>query len=149
MVGQHARNVLRWLVSHYTRSWFGGDQWAALSRSNWHLKRDPRALILECTFDSFRSVAEFHAPTWAFLVPRDRLASAQRIPLVTCPVFQTHGTADRVVPYKSGQTLFAAANEPKVFVKIPDADHNSPTPLSIYSQIDQFIDEKCPKSTEP
>lgn len=112
-------------------------------------EKSPRALILECTFDSFKSVAKFHAPRWAFLVPDDRLASVQRISLVNCPVFQTHGTADRIVPYKSGQTLFAAANEPKEFVSIPDADHNSPTPLSIYNQIDQFIDQRCPKKKEP
>lgn len=112
-------------------------------------EKRPRALILECTFDSFKSVAKYHAPRWAFLVPDDRLASVQRISLVNCPVFQTHGTADRVVPHKSGQTLFAAANEPKEFVSTPDADHNSPTPLSIYNQIDQFIDQRCPKKVEP
>ena len=109
----------------------------------------PRALILECTFDSFKTVAKQHAPNWAFLVPDDRLASIQRMPLVTCPLFQAHGMADRVVPFESGKALFAAANEPKMFVKLPNADHNTPTPLGMYNQIDRFLDEKCPKGEEP
>jgi len=109
----------------------------------------PRALILECTFDSFKTVAKHHAPRWAFLVPDDRLASIQRISLVTCPLFQAHGTADRVVPFESGEALFAVANEPKMFVKLPYADHNTPAPLGMYMQIDRFIDQKCLKGVRP
>ena len=112
-------------------------------------KEQPRGLILECTFDSFKTVAQHHAPRWAFLVPKDRLNSAETIKLVTCPLFQVHGTADRVVPFSSGQALFAAANEPKFFVKQPNADHNDPSPLSLYMQIDRFLDQKCPKSMAP
>ncbi len=104
----------------------------------------PRGLILECTFDSFKTVAQHHAPRWAFLVPQDRLASVKRIPLVTCPLLQVHGTADRVVPFSSGQALFAAANEPKQFIQLPNADHNTPSPPGLYTQIDRFLDQTCP-----
>lgn len=109
----------------------------------------PRGLILECTFDSFKSVAKHHAPRWAFMVPDDRLASVDRIPLVQCPLFQVHGTADRVVPFESGQSLFEAANEPKFFLTLRQADHNDVSPLKMYSQIDQFLDLKCPKAVAP
>lgn len=103
----------------------------------------PRGLVLECTFDSFQSVAKYHAPTWAFLVPSNRLDSVSRIRNITCPLIQIHGTADRVVPFSMGQTLFEAAAEPKQFVTIPHADHNTPVPLSVYRTIDEFIDSRC------
>ncbi len=109
----------------------------------------PRGLILECTFDSFKSVAKHHAPRWAFLVPDDRLASVQRISLVTCPVYQVHGTADRVVPFESGKSLHDAANEPKFFLTLREADHNDASPLKMYDQIDRFLDQKCPQVIAP
>lgn len=109
----------------------------------------PRGLILECTFDSFKTVAKHHAPRGAFLVPEDRLASVKRIPNVQCPLFQAHGTADRVVPFECGQTLFTAANEPKFFYTLRGADHNTPSPGKLYDQIDLFLDQKCPQPARP
>lgn len=109
----------------------------------------PRGLILECTFDSFKTVAKHHAPRWAFLVPEDRLASVQKIPQVQCPLFQVHGTADRVVPFACGQTLHAAANEPKFFYTLRGADHNTPSPGKLYDQIALFLDQKCPRPAKP
>ncbi len=109
----------------------------------------PRGLILECTFDSFKTVAKHHAPRWAFLVPEDRLASVKRIPDVQCPLFQVHGTADRVVPFTCGQTLYEAANEPKFFYTLRGADHNTASPGKLYDQIDLFLDQKCPRTAMP
>lgn len=100
-------------------------------------------LVLECTFDSFKSVATHHAPAWAFAVPAQRLNSISRIREIACPLIQLHGTADRVVPFQMGQALFEAAAQPKQFVEIPDADHNSPVPPAIYQMIDEFIDLRC------
>ena len=100
----------------------------------------PRGLVLESTFDSFRSVAAHHAPNWAFLVPPRRLDSVSLIAKIYCPLMQIHGTADRVVPFHMGRTLFEAAAEPKQFVPIPRADHNSPVPQEIYGMIDRFLD---------
>lgn len=100
----------------------------------------PRGLVLQSTFDSFHSVAKHHAPHWAFLVRPNRFDSVSRIREVSCPLLMIHGTADRVVPYPMGQTLFAAAAEPKQFVTIPGIDHNSPVPDSVYLSIDQFLD---------
>lgn len=102
-----------------------------------------RGLVLECTFDSFKSVATHHAPAWAFAVPAQRLNSISRIREIACPLLQIHGTADRVVPFPMGQALFEAAVQPKQFVEIPGADHNSPVPPSIYRMIDEFIDRRC------
>jgi fermentation-respiration switch protein FrsA (DUF1100 family) len=35
-----------------------------------------------------------------------------------------HGEQDDIVPFELGERLFAAAREPKRFVRIPGADHN-------------------------
>jgi fermentation-respiration switch protein FrsA (DUF1100 family) len=40
-------------------------------------------------------------------------------------LLQSHGTADRTIPFASGEKLFQAANEPKSFIKIPGADHDN------------------------
>ncbi len=103
----------------------------------------PHGLILESTFDSFKTVALHHSPRWGSFVPEDRLASVRHIPLVKCPLFQVHGTADRVVPFELGQALYKAANDPKLFVKLTGADHNTPRPLEMYTQIDRFLDQTC------
>ena len=42
------------------------------------------------------------------------------------PLLQSHGTADRLIPFAMGRQLFEAANEPKQFIAIPGGDHNDP-----------------------
>ncbi|HUY68113.1 MAG TPA: alpha/beta hydrolase, partial [Alphaproteobacteria bacterium] len=42
-----------------------------------------------------------------------------------------HGMIDRVIPIKFGRRLYAAANEPKEALWVPDAGHNDVyTPLT-------------------
>jgi len=42
--------------------------------------------------------------------------------------------------YPLGQRLFAAANEPKQFVRIEGGDHNDPQPDSYYEVLAAFLD---------
>ncbi len=42
---------------------------------------------------------------------------------VAMPWLMVHGDADEVVPLEEGEQMFAAANEPKEFRVIPNADH--------------------------
>jgi uncharacterized protein len=52
--------------------------------------------------------------------------SASRwIAAVKVPVMIAHGDADRYIPLSNGEQLFAAAQEPKLFYKIPGASHDS------------------------
>jgi uncharacterized protein len=40
------------------------------------------------------------------------------------PFFAAHGDRDEIVPYELGERLFAAAPEPKRFLRVPGAGHN-------------------------
>jgi uncharacterized protein len=52
--------------------------------------------------------------------------SARRwIAAVKVPVMIAHGDADRYIPLSNGEQLFAAAQEPKLFYKIPGASHDT------------------------
>jgi hypothetical protein len=99
-----------------------------------------RGLILQSTFSSVKDVAAFHYPKLSWLVPANKLNSASLIPKYEGPVLQSHGNADRVVPYTSGKKLFEAANEPKQWVTIPGGDHNDAQTPEYYKTLDAFIE---------
>lgn len=70
----------------------------------------PSGLILRSPFSS---IADAGAERFPWLpvraLLRDRFPSTEYIPQVTCPILMIHGTADRIVSYRLGQKLFAAA----------------------------------------
>jgi fermentation-respiration switch protein FrsA (DUF1100 family) len=102
-------------------------------------EKRPRGLILESTFSSLKDVAAHHYPSLAWLVPTDKLNSVGKIARYKGPLLQSHGDADRTVPYTLGRKLFAVAHEPKSFVTITGADHNDPQSAEYYAKLDQFI----------
>ena len=53
-----------------------------------------------------------------------RFPSFERIAEIRVPLLAIHGDQDEVVPFDLGERLFAAANEPKRFVRVPGATHN-------------------------
>lgn len=87
-------------------------------------RHDHRALVLIYTFTSLPAAAKSHfpfLPTHTLMRTRfDNLAKIGRCPR---PVFFVHGTADNVVPFAHSERLYAAANEPKHFVRIDGAGH--------------------------
>jgi fermentation-respiration switch protein FrsA (DUF1100 family) len=84
-----------------------------------------RGLILESTFSSLREAALAHYPRpLVNALVADRLNSAALIPKYRGPLLQSHGDADRIVPFALGRALFDAAHEPKTFVTLPGGDHN-------------------------
>jgi fermentation-respiration switch protein FrsA (DUF1100 family) len=99
----------------------------------------PRGLILQSTFSSLRDIAQVHYPELAWLVPRNKLDSASRVAAFRGPMLQSHGKADRTIPFSSGERLFRAANEPKQFVAIEDAGHNNWLTDAYLKQLDAFI----------
>ncbi len=52
-----------------------------------------------------------------------RHCSPERIAALGRPLLVVHGTADTIVPISEGERIFEAANHPKWFAAIPDADH--------------------------
>lgn len=91
----------------------------------------PAGVVLRSTFNSLVDVAAWHYPwlpvRWVLV---DRYPSDQRIPHVTSPILQIHGTDDTIVPIGLARRLFEAApasaanGMAKELVVIPGADHN-------------------------
>lgn len=99
---------------------------------------DVGAIVLEAPFSSAVDVA---ASAYWFLPVRwllkDRYDSISKIDRVRSPIFILHGERDRIVPIRLGRRLFAAANEPKEAMFMPEAGHND---LPVHGSI-QFVIE--------
>lgn len=87
-------------------------------------ERPVGGLILDAPFTS---AAEVGAAVYPFAPVRwlmkDPFRSDLRIGRVHAPLLVIHGEADRIVPIKFGERLFALANEPKRFVRFADGNH--------------------------
>ena len=99
-----------------------------------------RGLVLESTFSSLRDIASHHYPRLAWLVPADKLDSVSQIARYNGPLLQSHGDADRTIPYALGWRLFEAAKGVKQFVRMPGRDHNDRLPADYLRQLDRFIE---------
>ena len=87
------------------------------------VRHNHRALVLMCTFNKLPAAAKARfpfLPTHTFM--RNRFDSLSKIKKCTRPLFVAHGTLDRTVPFWQGQELFAAANEPKEFLRLGRVD---------------------------
>ena len=75
-----------------------------------------------------------------------RMANEAKIGRVRCPVLITHGTADDVVPFEQGERLFAAANEPKQFIRLEGHGHPPPNQTDFYEAVRRFLASMSPGS---
>jgi uncharacterized protein len=91
-----------------------------------------RAVILDSTFSSYRSIARRKLGelwlTWPLQYPLSLLFPDSRSPRryiakLGVPLLMLHGDADDVVPLAEGKALFAAASEPKELWVIPGGKH--------------------------
>ena len=85
-----------------------------------------RGLVLQSTFASAPDVAASAYP-WipVRLLMHTKLDSLSKIRNYDGPLLQTHGSADGIVPIKSGRRLFnAAASDTKKFVEVKGGGHN-------------------------
>ena len=98
-----------------------------------------RGLVLESTFTSVPEVAAAKIPSAARIMT-NHFDSISKISLYHGPLLQCHGDADRVVPYALGEKLFAAANQPKEFIRIPGGGHNGPPSPEYYAALRRFVD---------
>jgi fermentation-respiration switch protein FrsA (DUF1100 family) len=71
----------------------------------------------------------------------NRFPSAERICNYHGPLLQSHGTADRVVPFAMGKQLFdASPSKQKRFLEISGGTHNGPLPEFCYDALVDFLD---------
>ncbi|MBC7854111.1 MAG: alpha/beta hydrolase [Pirellulaceae bacterium] len=100
-----------------------------------------RALILQSTFTSLHDAAAANYP-WApvRLLMKNRYDSLSWLSRYSGPIFLSHGTADRIIPFTHGQKLFAAATGPKEFFEIAGGDHNDAEPEHYLPALRKFLD---------
>jgi pimeloyl-ACP methyl ester carboxylesterase len=104
-----------------------------------------RLLILHGAFTSAPDMAQLRFPCYPsrYLV-HNRMDNEAKIPLAQCPVLITHGTADSVVPFRQGERLFAAAHEPKQFVRMEGHGHGPPSKAAFFETVRQFLARTTP-----
>lgn len=84
-----------------------------------------RGLILESAFESLLAMGRKMLPILPVgLLINQKFDTAALIPKIKIPVFILHGSADEIVPFAQGQTVFAMAPKPKRFFSIIGAGHN-------------------------
>lgn len=108
-------------------------------------KHEHRALVLIYTFTSLPDAAKYHFP----LLPvrtlmRTRFDNLAKIGRCPRPVFFLHGTADRVVPFNHSEKLFAAANEPKHFVRLDGFGHSMLIGEPFTVELVKFLNQYAP-----
>lgn len=104
-----------------------------------------RGLVLASTFSSLPDVAAKHF-WWAspHAMMSYRLNSKSKIKKYHGPLLQSHGDADRTIPYASAQRLHKAAPGPKRFVTIAGGDHNDPQTEEYRRALEDFLDSLPP-----
>jgi len=99
-----------------------------------------RLLILETPFYNFADVAKTHYSFLpASLLLRYTFRSDQFLPQVSCPVFIFHGTADEIVPFRSGLMLARLLLKPENLIVIEGGGHNNLSCFAVYNQALQRI----------
>jgi len=89
-------------------------------------RKDVAGVALEAPYSSTADVARdiyWYVPVG--LLMRDQFRSDLRVANVRAPILIMHGDADRVVPIRFGERLYALAREPKEFVRLPGAGHQA------------------------
>jgi fermentation-respiration switch protein FrsA (DUF1100 family) len=86
-------------------------------------QRPVAGVALVSAFPTLAAVARRHYGPLAVLAG-SRFDSRARLRALSVPLFVAHGDEDEIVPYDLGEALFAAANEPKRFLRVRGAHHN-------------------------
>jgi len=86
-------------------------------------ERPCAGVAVVATFGSMREVARIHYGLMGSAIG-SRFDVANRIARLAVPLFVAHGDQDEIVPYELGERLFAAAPEPKRFLRVRGAMHN-------------------------
>lgn len=83
-------------------------------------------LVLQSSFTSIPDIgAEVFPWLPVKLLSRIKYDTHSRLPHLKCPVVVMHSRADMTIRFSHGERNFAAAREPKAFVKL-EGDHNDP-----------------------
>ena len=86
-----------------------------------------RGLIVESSFTSLADIASEMSNGWLpiGLLLSQKFDSIDKIGQVRMPVLIVHGAADRYVPARLSEALYAAAPEPKKLLLVQNGSHNN------------------------
>jgi uncharacterized protein len=89
-------------------------------------ERPPAALILRSPISSVRSIGRHHYPFLPIVDPliRDRWPADEQMGGIRAPLLVVVAERDRIVPPSESRRLYDAAQDPRAWVEVPDADHN-------------------------
>jgi fermentation-respiration switch protein FrsA (DUF1100 family) len=101
-----------------------------------------RALILDRTFDSLASAAQWNYPMFPVkFMMRNRFQSDTWIKQFTGPVFISHGDSDTLIPLQCAERLHeAAAGEKKKLHLIRDWGHWDAFPIDYWAELAEFCE---------
>ncbi len=100
------------------------------------------AVILVTPFTSAQAMGRLMGLGPLARLAGDAFDSLSKINELRAPLQVVHGTADEVVPFHMGQSLFAAAPEPKQFIAVQGGMHNdlsTATAAAYWNAIQAFI----------
>jgi fermentation-respiration switch protein FrsA (DUF1100 family) len=105
-------------------------------------ERPVSGVILDAPYSSTADIAKiaywFVPVGWLM---QDQFRSTDIIGQVKAPLLMLHGERDGVVPIALGERLFAAAPEPKKFVRLENVDHVSVLERGGIGPVRAFLDE--------
>jgi fermentation-respiration switch protein FrsA (DUF1100 family) len=97
-------------------------------------------LILDAPYTSIADVASltyWYVPvSWLML---DQFRSLDIIERVKAPILILHGTDDRIIPFGFGEQLYAAAPEPKRFIRIAGGNHSRNLEQGGMAAVEDFL----------
>jgi fermentation-respiration switch protein FrsA (DUF1100 family) len=88
------------------------------------LRRRSAGLIMEGAFENIPAIVRHSVrlPLVSLFV-RNQFDNLARLRMLRTPLLVIHGTRDKVVPFVQGESVFAAAPEPKEFYAVEGAGH--------------------------
>jgi pimeloyl-ACP methyl ester carboxylesterase len=99
-----------------------------------------RLLALHGAFTSFPEMAQTRMPWYpARYLVHNQMDNETKIRLAHSPLLIAHGTADMTVPFRQGERLFAAADEPKQFIRLEGQGHEPPNKEDFFETVRQFL----------
>jgi uncharacterized protein len=97
-------------------------------------------LILDAPYTSTADVASltyWYVPvSWLML---DQFRSLDIIQQVRAPILILHGSDDRTIPFAFGERLYAAASEPKRFIRIEGGSHSRNLEQGGMAAVEDFL----------
>ncbi len=101
-----------------------------------------KALILQRTFSSLADAAQSNYPAFPVrYLMRNQYPSLEKMPLHDGPLFQSHGSADKLIPIHLAKRLFdAATTSQKQFMEIEGMAHYDALPEEYWIELRTFFE---------